>query len=196
MKRHIGTVVVLSAAAVLALFSGLHIIHAQQAPALTPQDYIAIQQLVSKYAYAIDECTNKGYDYADLYTPDGTFATARAGKTLNTFAGRERLAAAARGGMPDCKDVPWAGIVHMLVNHVIEADQVIPKARSLADRVAANGPLAIQQVKRTVRDAMGRSLPDGYRLEDESKRIVFASDDAKEGPRAFLEKRAARFIGR
>ena len=38
-----------------------------QAPAtLSPQDYIAIQQLVSKYAYAIDECTNKGYDYADL----------------------------------------------------------------------------------------------------------------------------------
>ena len=83
-----------------------------------------------------------------------------------------------------------------LVNHVVEADQVMPKARSLADRVAANGPLAIQQVKRTVRDAMGRSLPFGYRLEDESKRIVFASDDAKEGPRAFLEKRAPRFRGR
>jgi len=93
---------------------------AQQATSLTPQDYIAIQQLVSKYAYAIDECTNKGYDYADLYTPDGTFATSRNGKVLNTFAGRERLAEAARGGMPDCKGVPWAGIVHMLVNHVIE----------------------------------------------------------------------------
>lgn len=92
----------------------------QQAPALTAQDYLAIQQLVSKYAYAIDECTNRGYDYADLYTADGTFATSRNGKILNTFAGRERLAEAARGGMPDCKDVPWAGIVHMLVNHVIE----------------------------------------------------------------------------
>ena len=41
-------------------------LHAQTAT-LTPQDYIAIQQLVSKYAYAIDECTNRGYDYADLY---------------------------------------------------------------------------------------------------------------------------------
>ena len=92
-----------------------------QAPAsLTPQDYIAIQQLVSKYAYAIDECTNRGYDYADLYTADGAFYTSRGGKVLGRFEGRERLAEAARGGMPDCKDVPWAGIVHMLVNHVIE----------------------------------------------------------------------------
>ena len=89
-------------------------------PSLTPQDYIAIQQLVSKYAYAIDECTNRGYDYADLYTADGAFYTSRGGKVLDRFEGRERLAEAARGGMPDCKDVPWAGIVHMLVNHVIE----------------------------------------------------------------------------
>jgi len=92
-----------------------------QAPAtLSPQDYIAIQQLVSKYAYAIDECTNKGYDYADLYTADGAFYTSRGGKILNRFEGRERLAEAARGGQPDCKDVPWAGIKHMLVNHVID----------------------------------------------------------------------------
>lgn len=91
-----------------------------QAQSLTPQDYIAIQQLVSKYAYAIDECTNKGYDYADLYVPDGSFATSRNGKISNRFDGREKLAEAARGGAADCKDVPWAGIVHMLVNHVIE----------------------------------------------------------------------------
>ena len=93
---------------------------AQQQSALMPQDHLAIQQLVSKYAYAIDECTNKGYDYADLYTPDGVFRTSRGGKVLNTFAGRERLAEAARGGMADCKDVPWAGIIHVMANHVIE----------------------------------------------------------------------------
>jgi hypothetical protein len=87
---------------------------------LTTQDYIDIQQLVSRYAYAIDECTNRGYDYADLYVADGTFSSSRSGKVLATFAGRDRLAEAARGGMPDCKDVPWAGIKHMLVNHVID----------------------------------------------------------------------------
>jgi hypothetical protein len=90
-------------------------VRAQQT-SLSPQDYVDIQQLVSKYAYAIDECTNRGYDYADLYVPDGAFVTARGGKVLNRFEGRDRLAEAARGGMPDCKDVPWAGIVHMLVS--------------------------------------------------------------------------------
>jgi hypothetical protein len=93
---------------------------AQAKPELAPQDYIAIQQLVAKYAYAIDECTNRGYDYADLYTADGAFYTSRGGKILNRFEGRERLAEAARGGRPDCTGVPWAGITHMLVNHVIE----------------------------------------------------------------------------
>jgi hypothetical protein len=92
----------------------------EAAPPLSSDDYLQIQQLVSKYAYAIDECTNRGYDYAELYTPDGVFQTSRGGKVSNRYEGRERLAEAARGGRPDCTDVPWAGIVHMLVNHVIE----------------------------------------------------------------------------
>jgi hypothetical protein len=87
---------------------------------LTTQDYIDIQQLVSKYAYAIDNCTNNGYDYADLYTDDGWFATSRNGRPpANPSGGRERLAAAARGNQKTCEEVPWKGIVHMLVNHVI-----------------------------------------------------------------------------
>jgi hypothetical protein len=113
MNRHV-------AALTFALLAGTLQAWAQQAPTLTPQDYIAIQQLVSKYAYAIDECTNRGYDYADLYTNDGAFYTSRNGKISNRFEGREKLAEAARGGRPDCTDVPWAGIKHMLVNHVIE----------------------------------------------------------------------------
>lgn len=91
-----------------------------QSPTLSTQDYIDIQQLAAKYAYAIDTCTNRGYDYADLYVSDGAFYTSRSGKILNRFEGRERLAEAARGGMPDCTDVPWAGIVHVMANHVIE----------------------------------------------------------------------------
>jgi hypothetical protein len=102
------------------VWSIANVAHAQAKPELAPADYIAIQQLVSKYAYAIDECTNRGYDYADLYTADGAFYTSRNGKISNRFEGREKLAEAARGGRPDCTDVPWAGIKHMLVNHVIE----------------------------------------------------------------------------
>jgi 2,4-dienoyl-CoA reductase-like NADH-dependent reductase (Old Yellow Enzyme family) len=41
---------------------------------LTALDYFQIQQLVSRYAQAIDTCSNSGYDYADLFTADGFFA--------------------------------------------------------------------------------------------------------------------------
>src|SRR5579864_9532013 len=87
--------------------------------ALTPQDYIDIQQLVARYAYEIDNCTNNGYDYADLYTADGWFSASRDGRVGNKSQGREKLAAAARGNMKSCDEVPWKGISHMLVNHVI-----------------------------------------------------------------------------
>jgi len=86
---------------------------------LAPQDYIDIQQLVAKYAYEIDNCTNNGYNYADLYTADGWFSASRDGKIGNKSQGREKLAAAARGNMKTCEEVPWKGISHLLVNHVI-----------------------------------------------------------------------------
>src|SRR6185295_8980550 len=47
------------------------------APTLTTQDYIDIQQLIARYAVAIDECTNNGYDYAALYADDGWFSASR-----------------------------------------------------------------------------------------------------------------------
>jgi hypothetical protein len=89
-------------------------------PSLSPQDYIDIQQLVARYAFAIDNCTNNGHDYADLYTPDGWFAPSQGGRLLTKYEGRDRLAEAALGGAKDCAGVPWKGITHMLVNHVIQ----------------------------------------------------------------------------
>ena len=65
---------VLLFAAVLATTA---ILGAQQRRAvkpLTAQDYIDIQQLSARYAFAIDTCTNGGADYADLYTDDGEFS--------------------------------------------------------------------------------------------------------------------------
>ena len=93
---------------------------AGKAATLTPQDYIDIQQLVARYAFAIDNCTNNGYGYADLYVDDGWFEPSRDGTILTKYQGRDRLAAAALGGAKDCASVPWNGISHMLVNHVIE----------------------------------------------------------------------------
>jgi hypothetical protein len=94
----------------------------QPAP-LTALDYFEIQQLVAKYARAIDTCSNNGYDYADLFTSDGYFQPEQGGKLGNKFQGRERLAEASGGGSRGCKNVGWIkqGVKHIYVNHIIAA---------------------------------------------------------------------------
>lgn len=63
---------------------------------LTDFDYIEIQQLQRKSAWALDSGDNYGYAFADLFTPDGTFVgTSEGGRTLQ---GRDQLATLARGG--------------------------------------------------------------------------------------------------
>ena len=102
--------------------------HGGQTPAqsaspqsLTALDYFEIQQLVAKYARAIDTCSNNGYDYADLFTADGYFAPEQNGKVGNKFQGRERLAEASGGGSRGCKNVGWIvqGVKHLYVNHIV-----------------------------------------------------------------------------
>jgi hypothetical protein len=60
-----------------------------KAPSLTAMDYIEIQQLLARYAFALDTGADNGYMYADLYVPDGVF---------NQSKGRDELAKLARGG--------------------------------------------------------------------------------------------------
>lgn len=97
-----------------------------QAPAaapveLTALDYIEIQQLVARYARAIDTCSNNGYDYADLYTADGAFVPSFNGQRVARIEGRERLAEVSGGGKNGCKNVPWIaqGVRHIYTNHII-----------------------------------------------------------------------------
>ena len=102
-------------------------VHAQQSatashPTLTAQDYIDIQQLLNRYAFALDTCSNNGYDYADLYTPDGIFYW---GINSRKSVGREELAEAAGGGKLGCKRAKSATLEnpiqgHITVNAVIE----------------------------------------------------------------------------
>ena len=155
---------------------------AAQQPALTPQDYLAIQQLVSKYAYAIDECTNKGYDYADLYTPDGVFRTSRGGKVLNTFAGRERLADAARGGMADCKDVPWAGIVLVMANHVIEPAPGGATGKVYLIAIGLDGEPGKVEAQGRYDDEYVRT-PRGWRFKSRTHVLAAAQQEVSRGSR-------------
>lgn len=83
-----------------------------------------------------------------------------------------------------------------LVSEVLPRDQVLPRAMALAGRIARNGPLAVRALLRTVREADGLPLDQAFALEDAAWREVRASADAREGPRAFVEKREPRYEGR
>jgi enoyl-CoA hydratase/carnithine racemase len=82
-----------------------------------------------------------------------------------------------------------------LVNAVVAADKVLDTALSLADRIAANGPLAVAASKELVRLSIEDHTRARGRL-GELVQSVFASADAKEGARAFVEKRAAVWTGK
>lgn len=83
-----------------------------------------------------------------------------------------------------------------LVNRVVPPGRVLEEADRFARRIAANGPLAVAAVKRAVRSGIGRPLKEGLAKEMELAIPVFMSEDAKEGPRAFKEKRPPVFRGK
>lgn len=86
---------------------------------------------------------------------------------------------------------------HMgFVNEVVPVSEVLPRAEWFAQRIAANAPLAVQKTKETVWRTLGLSFEDGFAIEAENFAAVMATDDAKEGPRAFAEKRMPHFRGK
>ncbi len=92
--------------------------------------------------------------------------------------------------------VPAAEALAMgLVNRVVPADEVMATARALAGRMAENGPLAMRKAKQVMLESSGRSLGDGFAAEDEAIKVVLRSADAREGSRAFIEKRPPHFTG-
>lgn len=124
---------------------------------LTAQDYIDIQQLAANYGYAIDKCTNRGYDYADLYTPDGVFGIADEDGTPGTvkYEGRDRLAEATGGGKNGCVDpktVPDRyAMSHMVANLVITPAPGGATGKSYLLTVGFGDPTNKEQAKLPVR---------------------------------------------
>src|SRR6478752_3016763 len=76
-----------------------------------------------------------------------------------------------------------------LLNAIVPRDELLEAAYVYARRITANAPLAVQATKRSVWEGLGMSLKDAYRNEAAISSEIFATEDAKEGPRAFAEKR-------
>jgi enoyl-CoA hydratase len=80
-----------------------------------------------------------------------------------------------------------------LIGRVVPDGQALASALEIAEMINANGPLAVEAIKRSVRATEGLSEVEGLAKELEIGWPIFATDDAKEGARAFAEKRPAEF---
>ena len=83
-----------------------------------------------------------------------------------------------------------------LVNKVVPFNQLMPESEALAGHICENGPLAVRAVKELAYRGMEMSLADGLKLEVEIGARLSRSEDAKEGPRAFTEKRKPVWKGK
>ena len=80
-----------------------------------------------------------------------------------------------------------------LIGYVVPDGTALEKALEIADVINNNGPLAVQAILKTIREAEGMHELDAFKPDTANGIPVFLSDDAKEGPRAFKEKRAPNF---
>jgi enoyl-CoA hydratase/carnithine racemase len=83
-----------------------------------------------------------------------------------------------------------------LVNEVVPAADLIKRAEEIAAKIIANAPLAIQYTMEAVNHGMNMTLEEGLYLEATLFGVCCATEDKNEGTKAFLEKRAAKFVGK
>ena len=83
-----------------------------------------------------------------------------------------------------------------LIGYVVPDGQALAKALEIAEVINNNGPLAVQAILQSIRETEGMNENDAFKIDTQLGIKVFLSEDAKEGPRAFAEKRTPKFGGR
>jgi len=83
-----------------------------------------------------------------------------------------------------------------LVNIAVAKDEVMKAAEDLARRILKGAPLSVLFIKEAIKTGVDLSLEEGFRLESDLSALVGTTEDSKEGPRAFAEKRAPVWIGK
>jgi len=121
---------------------------------LTGTDYAEIQRLSAQYGQAIDSCSDNGYDYARLYTPDGVFVDMWSEGAIKQggtrWQGREKLREIASGanfGGPGCTSPRFNGSVsHLILNLVITPSPEGARGNSYLVELGGQDPNRIQRL--------------------------------------------------
>jgi enoyl-CoA hydratase/carnithine racemase len=92
-------------------------------------------------------------------------------------------------------DAQWA-FRYGLVNHVVPADQVMPKAMEIANTLCENAPVSLRLVKEAAYKGLNMPIEEGLRFEIEQSKKVMQTEDSREGPLAFAQKRKPTWKGR
>ncbi len=80
-----------------------------------------------------------------------------------------------------------------LIGHVVDDGAALDKALDIAGTIAANGPLAVEAVLKTLHETQGMTEAEAWEFEGPLGMEVFGSSDSKEGPKAFAEKREPNY---
>lgn len=83
-----------------------------------------------------------------------------------------------------------------LIGYVVPDGQALAKTLEIAETINSNGPLAVQAILKSIRETEGMPENEAFKIDTQLGIQVFLSEDAKEGPRAFKDKRKPEFKGR
>jgi len=83
-----------------------------------------------------------------------------------------------------------------LVNRVVPVDAYLDEALSLAEEIASRAPLAVRAAKKMINQTYERTLAEGLTVEKQEFYNLFATEDQKEGMKAFVEKRKPEWTGK
>ncbi|MFQ5605211.1 MAG: enoyl-CoA hydratase-related protein [bacterium] len=86
-------------------------------------------------------------------------------------------------------------LAHGAVNQIVAEDELMQQARQLAEDIARNGPVAVQQAKKAIYSGLGRPIAEGLLIEQQCYGRVIPTCDRLEGLRAFQEKRSPKYQG-